>query len=115
MARIELGIVSPAVVTVATAGTRVPLSATSLLVRNFVVLWNDGNTGAVYIGDSTVDATHCIKLNGSCPSYGFTAEDSVADEDNVFIDLNKVYIDAANNGDFVYLSYTELIDKAYNS
>lgn len=119
MARITLGFKTLATQAVAAAGTAQPLDggapATPNLVRQVVVQWNDGNTGDVYIGESDVAAGKCIVLNASNPTFSFQAEDTVADEDNCFVDMNSIYIDAANTGDTVRVAYMSLEDKAYNS
>lgn len=115
MARIELGLKVMSQVTVVASGTPVPLSAVPLLVSSAIVQWSGGNVGDVYIGEFDVTGTKCIVLNSSTPSMKLDAEDTVSDEDNVVFDLNKIYVDAANNGEKVNLAYVEVIDKAYNS
>lgn len=115
MARIEIGFKTPSVVTVATAGVPVPLSATELLVNSVIVQWNDGNLGEVYLGEADVNINKALKLNATCPSFGLSADDTMSDEDNCVIDLSKLYVDAANNGDKVFVAYTVVTDKRYNS
>lgn len=44
-----------------------------------------------------------------------SADDSEADEDDVVWDLNKIFVDADNGGDKVYLSYYTLDSVKYNS
>jgi len=44
-------------VTVSTAGTRVPLSATNLLTHDFVIQAAEGNTGTIYLGGSNVSSS----------------------------------------------------------
>jgi len=43
--------------TVATAGTRVQLSTTSKLITDLIVQANSGNSGVIYVGDSTVSSS----------------------------------------------------------
>lgn len=115
MARITLAPVTVADKAVTSAGTRVALAATSTLVRQVVIQWHPSNVGNVYIGDSSVDSTHGLILNSSNPSISFSAEDSVADEDNCFFDLSTIYIDSVNSADAVKMLYFTVSDKSYNS
>lgn len=77
---------------VTTAGTAVPLSSsTTCLSVN--VQAKTSNSGAIYVGGSSVDNSRGAKL---------LAGDSIPiDIDN----LNKVYIDSDNNGDGVTYTY----------
>lgn len=82
---------------VTTAGTRVALSATSLVVRSFKIRANTGNTGFIYLGDSSVSSTTGFELDDEdvyefiCPSGKNINE----------IDLSTVYIDSSVNGEGV--------------
>jgi hypothetical protein len=113
MAKLTLQLKVLSDVAVATAGVPVPLSGTSLLVRQAVIQYDGGNTGDIFVGESDVTQTKCLVLNSTSPSLALEAEDTVADEDNVFFDLADVYIDAANNGDKVKVAYVELASKEY--
>jgi len=74
--------------TVATAGTRVQLSASSILVdRGVVVKALDGNSGKIYVGNSGVTASNGFELGAG---QGITV-----DTDN----LNDIWIDSSVNGD----------------
>lgn len=115
MAIIELGLKTLPKVVVATAGTPVPLSATELLVIQATIQYNGLNAGDIYIGEADVTANKCLVLNGSTPALALEGEDTVADEDKVVFDLNKVYVDAANNGDSVFVAYTEFTGMRYNT
>lgn len=115
MSRVKLALKTLTEVSVVTAGTPVPLSATSLLVLNASVQFADTNTGDIYVGESDVAINKCLVLNGSTPSLNLEAEDTAADEDAVVFDLADIYIDAANSGDKVRVAYTLLEAIAYNS
>ena len=115
MAKITCLVVPVADKAVTTAGTRVALTATETLVRQVVVQWHPSNTGNVYIGDVTVAAGVGLILNASNPSVSFAADDTMADEDAVYFDLAKIYIDSANNGDKVKILYMSLEAISYNS
>lgn len=115
MAKIELAFKTPGTVAVVTPGTPVPLSVAELFVASFVVQWAPTNAGNIYIGEADVDSDKCLLLSADSATMGFGAEDSMADEDRIGIDLSKVYIDAPDAGSKVYLSYTVMLDKSYNS
>src|SRR5258708_13427373 len=72
--------------TVATAGTRVQLTNTSVPCKKVTIQANLANTGAIYVGDSTVSASRGMLLE---PTFSFPL--TVAN-------LNMIYLDAdANN------------------
>lgn len=77
-------------VTVATAGTAVQLSATSVaLVGGVIVKAALGNSGTIYVGDAAVDSSSGFEL-------------SAGQEVFVVIDnLNKVHVDASTSAQSV--------------
>lgn len=81
--------ISNGAVIVTTAGTAVPLSATSVAIKGVLIQMAEDNTGLIYVGNSSVDATNA-------PAWAaglvFTME---------IDDLSKVYIDASADGDAV--------------
>lgn len=80
-------------VTVTSAGTRVPLSATHLLVYSVTIQSLESNTGTQYIGDGTVSST-----NGFSLSPGNIVEIDSPDARGVDqFDLNDVYVDSTVN------------------
>lgn len=90
--------------TVATAGTQLALVAAKTLVENLLITAPAANAGVVYIGDADVSST-----TGLVIAAGATVNlaDLVKAEGKVFFDLNKIYVDAATNGDkvtFLYLT-----------
>lgn len=80
-------------VTVATAGTRVVLSANTV-VSGAIIQAMDANSGNVFVGSSTVTASNGFELQpGQATSVAI---------DN----LNKIYVDAATNGDKIcYIAF----------
>jgi hypothetical protein len=113
MSQIKLSLVSMEPITVAVAGTRVPLSATSLRVSYLLVQKHESNAGVVYFGDSTVSATKAIIIGSFAPSMAMAADDSEGDEDTAFFDLADMYVDAANSGDKVRIAYIALTSVTY--
>ena len=113
MAEIKIGFKTLAAQVVASAGTPQPISAVPLLVRQAIIQYDPANAGDVYIGESDVAAAKCLVLNASNPGIALSAEDSMADEDNIYFDLNTIYIDAATTGDKVNVAYIDLVNKAY--
>lgn len=94
------------VVPVATAGTQVPISSTTLYTTDFEVFPLNANVGAnMYVGNSSVDNTWIPRpknqpvnfvhgtgtLDGADPVLGF--------------DLNKIYLDGDSNGDTAVVQY----------
>ena len=78
---------------VATAGTQVPLSATSVGFESLIVQAKITNTDSIYVGNSTVSSTDGIVL---------TSLASVVLDGG---DLNDVHIDSAVNGEGVTFLY----------
>lgn len=88
-------------VLVAIAGTQVPLAASKTLVSRVKIRALTGNTGVVYIGDSTVGPTTGYPL---AAGVELTPSDIIGNEFDV-IDLNKIYVDADVAADGVSLLY----------
>jgi len=99
-------LVKSLVATVATAGVAVPLSGTDLYVRKAQLRAPASNSGAVFLGDSTVSAASGLKL-----AAGEYETLQVADPDagdagkDLLINLKDVYVDAATNGDKLGVLY----------
>jgi len=88
--------------TVATAGTRVQLSATTVRLREVVVQAKNGNSNTIYFGNSSVSSTNGFQLQ---PGQSFSlSELSLMTGENSF-DLSTMYVDAATNGDQVVIAY----------
>jgi len=75
--------------TVAAAGTAVQLSTTSIVILSITIKANNGNANNIYVGDINVAAANGFELG--------PGESISMNIDNV----NKVWIDAAANGDGV--------------
>lgn len=90
--------------TVTTAGTRVQLSSTALLVRSFTVCAKTANTGHIYYGGATVDSTNGVDLSaGDCTGWAPVA----ATGGSTAYDLSSAYIDASVNGEGVNVTYAK--------
>lgn len=81
-------------VTVVTAGTRVPLSASSTLVYAVSVQSVRTNTGYQYIGDSTVSAANGYEFG---PSDVAEVEPPLGGKEPQQIDLKDIYLDSTTN------------------
>ena len=94
--------VKPLLVTVVTAGVRVPLSATTLFTPGATVKAKLGNTLLVYLADDTVDSSLGTELS---PGAGveITGEDIRGTDQE--IDLSEIYIDADTDGNAVTVLY----------
>lgn len=79
--------------TVASAGTAVQLSTSEVKCRRVIVYANEGNTGNIFLGSSSVSS-----------SRGAVLQQARSETLNVR-DLRDVYIDAATNGDGVTYVY----------
>ncbi len=95
-------LVASAQVTVATAGTEQRVVATN--VQNVVKLYLSvptGNTGVVFLGDSTVSSTV-----GQIIEKGATREISAPSGE--YLDIYNMWVDVATSGDKVNVSYLVL-------
>jgi hypothetical protein len=90
-------------VTVTTAGTPAQVSAQHIVTPGCLIEAAPTNSGNIYVGDSTLDATHrgCELTPGSSieivgPNIGGSEEE---------IDLFDLWVDSSANGDKVIVSY----------
>ena len=90
--------------TVTTAGAKVQLSTTSVLVKSIMIQANPGNSGDIYVGDSSVSSSvygAVVTANNSLslepPSNG-TAE-------TYELDLQDFWIDSSVNGEGISIMY----------
>lgn len=93
------------VVTVVSAGTAVPLTLQPTLARSIVIQASYSNTGHLYIGDATVDAT-----NGQELPPGDTMEivgDARATGSTDELVLNTIYINSATSGNSARIIITK--------
>lgn len=88
--------------TVATAGTAVALSATSLLVRAVAIKALPGNSGVVYIGNDGAGDVTAANGYPLSPGDQILREAPVGDDyARGDLDLADTWVDAAENGDAV--------------
>jgi len=90
--------------TVTTAGTRVPLSATSIFVKQVTIHASNGNTGNIFVGDVTVSSSNGFQLKGTTDQSLVLGNSELHGTDDAF-DLNKIYIDSAANNESVTYIY----------
>lgn len=91
-------------VTVATAGTRVPLSATTLIARSLIIKSIAANsTNLLGVGGSDVAAANWYEL-----SSGHSVEIKAGSKNGTDegIDLSKIYLDSSSNGLVASVLYT---------
>lgn len=85
-----------------TAGTAVPLVATPTWATNVVIKGLAANTGAVYVGGSTVSATTGFQLAAAAErAIGPSSAPTI-------VDLSQIYVDSATNAEGVTVSYLEV-------
>lgn len=100
-------------VTVTTAGTRVPISSTTLFATDFEVFPLNANAGAnMYVGNVTVDNTWIPRpknfpVNFVHGTGVFSGEDQV-----MAFDLSKIYLDSDSNGDIARVQYLTIDPKS---
>jgi hypothetical protein len=93
-------------VNVATAGTAVPLSASTLWVENVWIIASTGNTGDVYLGGSDGSSANGFPLDNAHPNNRVNLSDIQSRGTNECWDLSKIYVDAANSDEDVYVLYS---------
>lgn len=91
---------------VTTAGTRVPLSVTSVVVKEFEIQAKNANTGTIYFGGSDVAAANGRQLTaGQMFSVAGLNADDRDSTPSITIDLANCYIDSSVSGEGVILTY----------
>lgn len=85
------------VVTVATAGTAVRFTTATTPIKSILIAAPSGNTGAVYIGDSTVASTNSPPLAAGSERT-ITFKDNPDDTPG---DMADLYVDVSTNGDTI--------------
>jgi hypothetical protein len=81
-------------ITVASAGTAIRFTTVPTPLRSIEIYAIGGNTGDVYVGDSSVDNTDIPTVKGNGFSLLFRST-----KDETPGDLSDLYLDAANTGD----------------
>lgn len=90
---------NPIVTTVTTAGTRVQVTSSSILVRQATFRPLVTNSGEVYIGDDGVSSSDGFPIS---PGDSYTLRPH-----NGVLDLAQIYVDADTSGDKVAISVIE--------
>lgn len=103
MAKIKTSLSPRPKVQVVTAGTAVPLSATPTQTFAVVIQADPSNNGNIFLGAAGVTAGQCVLLEPG-RSFEIVCEDTLADEDTVYVDLSEIFVDAATSGDGVFVA-----------
>ena len=82
-------------VTVATSGTRQPLSATTIMVYGVIIISLSTNTGIQYVGDSTVSTSNGAPI---APDGSWELGPPEAARGYDQFDIKDVYVDSSSNG-----------------
>lgn len=92
-------------VNVTTAGTRVPISASTLNVYEFEIQAKPANTGTIYLGSVAVTSTIGRRLS---PGGSFSLSSLLDDpgkSKNLLVDLGTINIDSSVSGEGVIVTY----------
>ena len=87
-------------VTIANAGTAVPLVSGNTWGRGLIVQASEDNTGRVFVGDSNVDAASGIEL-----SPGKAVQIEIPGAPDYTVDLSTVYVDTETNNNVVKVAF----------
>jgi len=99
--------------TITTAGTRVQCnSGTSRQATTVILQALTGNSGNVFVGDSTVAAAAGIQLAPGA-SITLNADEDLENEDKTYIDLADLWFDTATNGNKINVLVVDVISIAY--
>lgn len=90
-----------------TAGTAVALTASDIVVSEFSILAKKGNTGIIYVGDSTVTNSTSTSVGG----YPLAANESLGlgnlkDADGR-VNLKDIYLNSSVDGEGVHVIYVQ--------
>ncbi len=97
--------VTVADVTVTTAGTRVPVSATATPIQSIIFQAHNTATGRMYIGDSSVSATQGVYITAG---QTLTISAEAARNGGGELILSDFYVDSSVNGEKVKVSYIKV-------
>ena len=86
--------------TVSSASTAEALKSSATLASSVIVRAMEDNAGAVYVGDSAVSSSDGAIEPKASISFG-------GDGNVAMIDLNAIYVDAANSSDGVDVWYID--------
>lgn len=92
-----------------TAGTKVPLSATSVPCGQVFIQIKRANTGFIYVGDSSVSATFCVELAPPASATAQLSSISVSTQQGSnALNLANIYIDSSVNAEGVNFWYEKI-------
>lgn len=77
-------------------------------MRRVMLQAANGNTGVIYIGDSTVVAAKCWELSKGS-AIVLNVDDFTDNQADAFIDLADLYADAATSGDKVNIIELQIV------
>ncbi len=92
-------------VTIPTAGTAVPLSATPIYTTDFELHAPATNVGPVYFGGTAVNNTWIPRAPGSTVNFSSGSGALRGVNSELGFDLSKLFVDADNNGNKVIVQY----------
>lgn len=99
--------------TVATAGTRIQLTSSTIYATAVFIEAHENNTGTIYVGNSTVASTTYTRRLLPGTGFQIAAEPNAqAGQHGGMLDLSKIYFDASANAQVVMVTY---LDKLGNS
>ena len=97
-------LVTLAQIDIPSAGTRVPLSATSILTPCVIITAADTNSDKlIFVGDSAVSATRYAAVLAAKSSYTLTGPDINGHTRD--LDLSTLYVDTDSSGKDVNVAY----------
>lgn len=98
-------------VTVATAGTRVQVTASNIYVTSVYFEALSGNVGAIFVGDSTVSSVKYMTRLGAGGGFNLSAQPGSVGSSSGGgeINLSTLYVDSATNGDKIMVTYMQRV------
>ncbi len=113
MASVKTKLIPIQQLNVAAAGTRVQANGgTSRHATTVIIQALTGNTGNVYIGDSTVASTLGLMLAPGA-SITLNADTDLENEDKTYIDVADIWVDAATNANKVNILVVDIVSINY--
>ena len=104
-------------ITVATAGTKVQVNASSTYITSAYFEAQAGNTGSIYLGDSGVSSSSFITALSPGQGFAWTVDIHTGMHPSTSttgpeLQLNTIYVDASTSGNKVQVTYQTRIDNA---
>lgn len=92
--------------TVASAGTRVQLSANALYAQAIYLESIDSNTGSLYVGNSTVSATNYMKKLAAGGGFSLNAAPGAfIGPDGGMLELSQLWVDSSTASQVLLVTY----------